>query len=166
MLPSRLTPQARKWDYRTSDRLSKRIAANMSVMRSCVWDGVSRWHLWPRRHGEGIENPRCSRTAQHFIARPQSQTLCFSPAMHSIARRRTMAKPNEDPLFKPVSVRVRTSLSTRASIDVRKRNFEARDFGLFEAQVRAGRHPETANVERTYGVTCGNVGRYSVANFL
>lgn len=44
-----------------------------------------------------------------------------------------VGKAKQRASFKPVSVRVRTSLSTRVSVDVRKKNFEARDFGLFEA---------------------------------
>lgn len=101
----------------------------------------------------------CPRTAQHFIARDCSHRLILlsCDARHATTNN---GKAKRRPSFKPVSVRVRTSLSTRAPIDVRKMNFDARDFGLFEAQVRAGRHPETANVGPTYRVTCGNVGHY------
>jgi hypothetical protein len=99
------------------------------------------------------------RTAQHFIARDCSHRLIFLSCDARYATPNN-GKAKRRPSFKPVSVRVRTSLSTRAPIDVRKRNFEARDFGLFEAQVRAGRHAETANVGPTYRVTCGNVGHY------
>ena len=107
----------------------------------------------------------CPRTAQHFISRDCSHRLILlsCDALDHATTHNGKAKRRAS--FKPVSVRVRTSLSTRVSVDVRKKNFEARDFGLFEAQVRAGRDAETANVEPAYRVTCGNDGNYLVVNY-